>query len=174
MEKQHGFVELRAGSDQYGRQTVVWVCACGRKGKGSRTIPEAQAAFVKHARGVVRRRNAARAQRHPGLVTRVNAETCAALTAAFPLILITVTLSRRELHVKIRRLRGTRLVLQGAVAVCLLGLAWALVGINHDGWDGPNAFITWGFAVVAGLFLGYFIIAHHATAEIEEDESEDA
>lgn len=50
----HELMELTEGVDRRGYQAVVWVCSCGRRGSGSRTVPEAQTGWLKHARGRAR------------------------------------------------------------------------------------------------------------------------
>lgn len=50
----HELVDLREGTNRQGYLAVVWVCSCGRRGSGSRTVPEAQTGFLKHARGRAR------------------------------------------------------------------------------------------------------------------------
>ncbi len=51
----HEFMGLEGGADRYGRPAAIWICSCGRRGSGSRTAPEAQAGWIKHARGRARR-----------------------------------------------------------------------------------------------------------------------
>jgi hypothetical protein len=50
----HELIDLREG-DRNGRAVAIWVCACGQKGIGSLTVPEAQTAFLKHARNNARK-----------------------------------------------------------------------------------------------------------------------
>jgi len=50
----HELVNLVQGVNRQGYPAVVWVCSCGRRGSGSRTVPEAQTGFLKHARGRAR------------------------------------------------------------------------------------------------------------------------
>lgn len=50
----HELVDLTEGVNRHGYPAVVWVCSCGRRGSGSRTVPEAQAGFLKHFRGRAR------------------------------------------------------------------------------------------------------------------------
>jgi len=51
MSMYHEQLEYTQGFNQRGYTTVVWHCACGRKGAGSRTGAEARAGWIKHARG---------------------------------------------------------------------------------------------------------------------------
>lgn len=102
-------------------------------------------------------------------VGRVNSDTCSALTAVFPLILVTVTLQRRDMHVNIRRLRMTRVVLMGSVAVCLIGLLTTLIGIEIGGLAGIAAALAWTLLALAVIGLGFVVLAIHATLEGEED-----
>jgi len=53
----HYFEGYDQAEDQYGRPLLVWTCACGRRGKGSRTVKDAKGSFVRHFRGRVRAEN---------------------------------------------------------------------------------------------------------------------
>lgn len=47
----HELVDYTEGVNRRGYPTIVWHCSCGRKGSGSLTGAEAQAGWIKHARG---------------------------------------------------------------------------------------------------------------------------
>jgi len=99
----------------------------------------------------------------------MSTETCTALSAVFPLILIAATQQRRDMHIRIRRLRFTRWVLLVAMAVCLAGLVYSLIGVQIGGFKGVAAIFVWALALIAVGCFGYVILAIHASIEGEED-----
>lgn len=100
----------------------------------------------------------------------MSGETCAVLTAVFPLILLAFLAERRSLRLKVRRNRFFRGVAEYTVFVALSGLIFSVVGTQLNGLNSLAAVLAWTqFAVtMAGLFVlaGF----HIASAEVDEDE----
>lgn len=48
----HSLIEILEGyNHRTGQSVYVWLCECGRKGSGSKTMQAARAGFKKHASG---------------------------------------------------------------------------------------------------------------------------
>jgi hypothetical protein len=99
----------------------------------------------------------------------VNAATCVALSAVFPLVLLALGIERRNLKMKLRQLRVYRYSAFWGVCSGLIGTVLAVVGIQVDGYTWPLAIFIWVAFGVAVLTLGVTVVALMATHEIEED-----
>lgn len=100
---------------------------------------------------------------------RMSKDTCAVLTAVFPVVLLTAVVERRTIHINIRRQGWFRWATQAIVAACAVGLVLSVVGIQVDGlasWLGLAAWIACAAAIVG---LPFTLLAALATAEAEED-----
>lgn len=106
--------------------------------------------------------------------TVMSGDTCAVLTAVFPLVLLTVVLERRAIHVNIRRLPWFRWVTQAIVTASAIGLALTIVGVQLDGLGALIGVFAWVASAVATLGLPFTLLAALATAEEEEDDNSDA
>ncbi|WP_442577133.1 hypothetical protein ACSBPH_08380 [Microbacterium sp. F51-2R] len=95
--------------------------------------------------------------------------TCAVLTAIFPLVLLTVVLERRTIHLNIRRAKWFRRTTMSTVAASLVGLPLTVVGVQLHGLDWNFAWIAWLVALVAFLGLAFNLIGAAASEEARED-----
>ena len=96
-------------------------------------------------------------------------ETCAVLTAIFPIVLLTVVLERRAIHMNIRRLPWFRWVTQFIVGACAVGLPLTVLGVQFGGLKVVIGAIAWlACAIVVGG-LPFTLLAALATAEADED-----
>jgi len=101
----------------------------------------------------------------------VNAATCAALSAVFPLILITVVLERPRISVKIRRMRGFRRLVLTTIAASLIGTTVSLVGVQLNGFGLLGGVAAWIVLFVALAGLGTTALMIVATDEVAEDQA---
>jgi hypothetical protein len=100
----------------------------------------------------------------------VNQETCAVLTAVFPIVMLTVAVERRSVHVKIGRLKWFRKLSVVAVASSFAGLLLVLAGVQTDGLENLLLAITaWLLTIVSVGVLTVVLISVLATAEVDED-----
>lgn len=99
----------------------------------------------------------------------MNAATCSALTAVFPLILITVVLERPRVSIKIRRKPWFRRLVLPTIASSLIGTALSAVGVQLNGIGIFGGIIAWAIFVVALGGLGTIALMIVATDEVEED-----
>lgn len=99
----------------------------------------------------------------------MNASTCSALSAVFPLILITVVLERSRISIKIRRTRWFRRLVLTTVAASLIGTVVAVVGVQLRGLGLVAGSVAWVILIVALVGLGAMALMIVATDEVEED-----
>lgn len=95
--------------------------------------------------------------------------TCIALSAVFPLVALTVTMQKRDMHMKIRRLWIMRKLSLWSSMAAVFGLGFAVVGVELHGLDVIASFVVWVCAVVCGAGLALTLMALLATLENEED-----
>jgi peptidoglycan biosynthesis protein MviN/MurJ (putative lipid II flippase) len=98
--------------------------------------------------------------------------TCAVLTAIFPLVLLTVVLERRAIHVNIRRREWFRKVTQVTIVSALAGLLLTVLGVQWHGLNVTLSFLAWAAFAVAVGGLTFNLLAAGASAEVEEDETD--
>lgn len=96
-------------------------------------------------------------------------DTCAVLTAVFPLVLITVVLEQRSLHLNIRRRAWFRLWRVLTTCWAIIGLVASVIGVQLEGLSGVWALFNWLLAGLAGLGLTFVLLGALATTEEEED-----
>lgn len=96
-------------------------------------------------------------------------DTCAVLTAVFPIVLLTVVLERRAIHLNIRRQGWFRWTTQYIVGGCAVGLPLAVIGVQTNGLSLIWGALAWVGGAVAVLGLPFTLLAALATAEAEED-----
>jgi hypothetical protein len=101
----------------------------------------------------------------------MNAATCAVLAGVFPLILIAIVSDRRGIHLGLRRRIWYRRAVVGTIGSCLLGLCYAVIGVQAEGFEGPTAFLLWLLFAIAALAFAMSILMTVATQENEEDDS---
>lgn len=106
----------------------------------------------------------------PGL--GMNAETCQAIAAFFPVAMLTAAIERRNIHLKLRKLRWFRWLMVVALAVNLCGLVAALVGVATDGLSAAVGGGLWALLGVSLLALATGLLMIMATNEVEEDEDD--
>jgi hypothetical protein len=99
----------------------------------------------------------------------MNSETCTVLTGAFPLILIAVVADRRSILPKLRRLAWYRNLFITTIASCLVGLAYAVIGVQLNGLALVAAVFLWGLFGLALLVFAISVLLSAATLEVEED-----
>lgn len=102
-------------------------------------------------------------------LTDVNAATCAALSAVFPLILITVVLERPRVSIKIRRAPWFRKIVMPTIAASLIGTIVSLIGVQMDGFGPVAGAFAWVVVAAAVLGLGTMALMIVATDEVEEE-----
>jgi hypothetical protein len=95
--------------------------------------------------------------------------TCAVLSAVSPLILITIVLEQRSVHLEIRRRTWFRRATLIVVIASLVGLALSVVGVQAGGLAPISANVNWVAGAVSLLGLGALLLAIIATLEDEED-----
>lgn len=95
--------------------------------------------------------------------------TCAVLTAIFPLVLLTVVLERRAIHLKIRKKRWFRTMTQLTVTASLIGLVLTVIGVQLHGLDLPWSWFAWLAAAVAVFGLAFNLLGTAASDEARED-----
>jgi len=101
----------------------------------------------------------------------MNAATCAVLAGVFPLILIAIVSDRRNIHLGLKRRFWYRGAVIGTIVACVMGLCYAVIGVQTDGFQGPIAFPLWGLFGVATAALTMSILLTVATQENEEDDT---
>ncbi|TFC87455.1 hypothetical protein [Cryobacterium sp. TMT4-31] len=102
----------------------------------------------------------------------MNAATCAILAGVFPLILIAIVADRRGIHQGLKRRSWYRRSFVGTVAACLLGIVYAVIGVQVEGFKGPEASLLWILFTVALLAFAASIVLSIATQENAEDQFE--
>lgn len=102
-------------------------------------------------------------------VVVMSKDTCVVLTAIFPIVLLTVVLERRAIHLNIRRQGWFRWATQIIVLACALGLPLTVLGVQWDGLKLVLGLIAWLTCAVVVLGLPFTLLAALATAESEED-----
>lgn len=96
-------------------------------------------------------------------------DTCAVLTAIFPLVLLTVVLERRTIHIKIRRRQWFRRTVLATISASAIGLLLTVIGVQTDGLISILGLFAWiAFAVASGGLV-FSLLASMATVELEED-----
>ena len=106
--------------------------------------------------------------------TVMSKDTCAVLTAVFPIVLLTAVLERRAIHVNIRRQRWFRRATQAIVTACAVGLVLTVIGVEVGGLASLIGVVAWMTCGIAILGLPFTLLAALATAEAEEDRDTDA
>lgn len=96
-------------------------------------------------------------------------DTCAVLTAIFPIVLLTVVLERRAIHVNIRRQPWFRWATQLIVGACAVGLPLAVLGVQFEGLRVVLGAIAWLVCAVVVFGLPFTLLAALATSEMEDD-----
>ena len=91
------------------------------------------------------------------------------LAAVYPLILITVVLEQRSVHLDIRRRTWFRRATFAVVVASLVGLVLSVVGVQSAGLAPAYAWANWTAGAVSVLGLGALLLAILATLEDEED-----
>jgi hypothetical protein len=102
-------------------------------------------------------------------VTVMSKDTCAVLTAVFPIALLTVVLERRSIHLNIRRQGWFRWATQTIVSACAIGLVLTIIGVQTNGLSTLGGAVAWVACGVAVIGLPLTLLAALATAEAEED-----
>lgn len=95
--------------------------------------------------------------------------TCAVLTAIFPLVLLTVVLERRAIHLNIRKKKWFRTMTQITVAASLIGLVLTVVGVQLHGLDWRLAWVAWLASAAAIVGLAFNLLGTAASDEARED-----
>jgi len=95
--------------------------------------------------------------------------TCAVLTAVYPLVLITVVLEQRSIHLNIRRRAWFRKLTLVVVASSLVGLGASILGVQLHGMGADSAWLNWAAAVFALGGLTFLLLTVLATLQVEED-----
>lgn len=95
--------------------------------------------------------------------------TCAALAAVFPLVLITVVLEQRSVHVNIRNRRWFERTTVAVVGVSLGGLVYSIIGVQTGGYSPQAAWFLWLMFGVAVAGLAFLLTAALATSSIEAE-----
>jgi hypothetical protein len=99
----------------------------------------------------------------------MSADTCAVLTAVFPLVVLAILTERRNVALKVRRTKPFRLgALWGSISSAF-GLPLAVIGVQIDGFGAQFAWVAWLAFAVATASLVLLVMLHIATAENEED-----
>lgn len=101
----------------------------------------------------------------------MNSETCAALTAVFPLITIALVLERRGLPERLRRHKQFRLWTEYATLASILGLALSVVGVQLRGLESGWAIVAWFLFGVSLLVFAAHLVLLLLNSEAEEDEA---
>lgn len=97
-------------------------------------------------------------------------DTCAVLTAIFPLVLLTVVLERRAIHIKIRRRQWFRQAVLATISASAVGLLLTVIGVQTGGLISVLGLFAWiAFGVAVGGLV-FSLLALMATVELEEDE----
>lgn len=99
--------------------------------------------------------------------------TCAVLSAVYPLVLITVVLEQRSIHLSIRRRRWFRVITLAIVAGSLLGLGLSVVGVQLHGLGPVAGAANWLVGLIAVGGLGFLLLSVLATLQAEEDADTD-
>lgn len=95
--------------------------------------------------------------------------TCAVLTAIFPLVLLTVVLERRAIHVNIRKKTWFRVMTQVTVTASLIGLTLTVVGVQLHGLYWRLGWVAWLAFAAAFFGLGFNLLGTAASDEARED-----
>lgn len=93
------------------------------------------------------------------------------LTAIFPIVLLTVVLERRLIHVKIRRRPWFRIVTQVVIVAAVGGLLFTVFGVQLGGYGPVIGWLAWAAFLISIAGLTFNLIAATASAELEEDAS---
>jgi len=99
----------------------------------------------------------------------VNSNTCQVLAGVLPLILLTLVLERRLIAIKVRKLNWFRWLVRYTVVFSIVGIAWALVGVQLNGLTYSTAWPLWLIAATSLLSFGITVFFTLATHELEED-----
>ena len=100
----------------------------------------------------------------------MNADTCAVLASIFPVVLLTIVLERRGVHLNLRGKPLFRYVALLGAAFSLAGLATSVIGVQLGGLDPLAGWATWLFAGISFVALAVNILGILATGENEDDE----
>ncbi|MFF2494904.1 hypothetical protein [Agromyces sp. NPDC058064] len=99
--------------------------------------------------------------------------TCAVLSAVYPLVLITVVLEQRSIHLSIRRRRWFRVLTFTIVAGALIGIALSVIGVQLHGLGPVAGAANWLVGLIAVGGLGFLLLSMLATLQAEEDAETD-
>ncbi len=83
----------------------------------------------------------------------MNATTCAALTAVFPLILITVLIEGRSISSELRKSNWYTWPVGFGVVLSAAGMILTVIGVQADGLTGGADVLTWVVFAAAVLCL---------------------
>lgn len=99
------------------------------------------------------------------------AETCAVLTAVFPLVLLAFLAERRSLRMKVRKNGFFRRAAEYTAIFAIAGLVFTVIGTQVNGLTGVFAVLAWVqfAATIAGLLC--LAMFHIVSAEADEDEN---
>jgi hypothetical protein len=100
----------------------------------------------------------------------MNADTCAVLASVFPLILITIVLERKGVHINLRSRTWFRNSVLLGMVFSLLGLLASVSGVELGGYNDGWAIFVWGLFVAALIALTLTAMGILATAENQDDE----
>lgn len=108
-------------------------------------------------------------------------ETCIALSAVFPLLLVTMAIEHRRVIRDVRRhQRLFNWIVESGMVAALIGLVVTVIGVQTDGIDGVLGFTGWAtFVWSVFVLFGYLLWIvlqdrddHKAAIEREEQESQ--
>lgn len=101
-------------------------------------------------------------------------DTCAVLTAIFPIALLTVVLERRAIHLNIRRQPWFRWATQFILAASAVGLVLTVLGVQLSGLKVLFGIVAWMTCAIVVIGLPLTLLAALATAEMDEDRESSA
>lgn len=99
----------------------------------------------------------------------MNEATCTVLAGVFPLLLIAIVADRRGIHLQLRTRRWYRLGVVMSISACIVGLAFAVVGVQTGGYPLVQGTTIWVLFGVPLLVFALSILMNVATLENEED-----
>ncbi|AMB59194.1 hypothetical protein AWU67_10325 [Microterricola viridarii] len=87
----------------------------------------------------------------------------------FPLVLITIVLEQRSVHVNIRSRAWFEKTTIAVVSISLAGLVASIVGVQLGGLEALSAWPLWLLFLAAVVGLAFLLIAVLATSSIEAE-----
>lgn len=105
-----------------------------------------------------------------GFAVTMESATCGVLTAIFPIVLLTVVLERRAIHVNIRRRNWFRIATQLTLTASMVGLLTTVWGVQAGGLGPILGTLAWAAFLLAVGGLVFNLIATAASSELEEDD----